>query len=192
MRDDIEDTSYAREAVLQPRGMGWIRDYPSIRDYTINNETVSPKLKSLGQPPVQAMLRKAKAATPPPTLPGTVDLRAWCSPIEDQGNLGSCTANAGVGLVEYFERRAFNKHINASRLFLYKTTRNLLHWTGDTGAFLRTTMQALTVFGVPPEEYWGYQIADFEKEPPAFCYSFAQSYQAITYYRLDPPGTSAA
>ena len=94
-------------------------------------------------------------------------------------------------MVEYFERRAFGKHIDASRLFLYKATRNMLHWTGDTGAFLRTTMGALVLFGVPPEEYWPYAVADFEKEPPAFCYAFAQNYQAISYYRLDPPGTAA-
>jgi C1A family cysteine protease len=70
--------------------------------------------------------------------PASVDLRAWCSPIEDQGNLGSCTANAGVGLLEYYERRAFGKHLDGSRLFLYKASRNLLGWTGDTGAYLRT------------------------------------------------------
>jgi C1A family cysteine protease len=118
-----------------------------------------------------------------------VDLRSWCSPIENQGALGSCTANAGVGIVEYFERRAYGKHIDASRLFLYKTTRNMLHWTGDTGAFLRSTMGALVLFGVPPEEYWQYVVADFDKEPPAFCYAFAQNYQALRYYRLDPPTT---
>jgi C1A family cysteine protease len=95
-------------------------------------------------------------------------------------------------MMEYFERRAFGKHIDASRLFLYKVTRNLLHWTGDTGAFLRSTMGALVLFGVPPEEYWPYKIADFDKEPSAFCYAFGQAYQAISYYRLDPPGTSAA
>jgi C1A family cysteine protease len=50
-------------------------------------------------------------------------------------------------------------------------------------------MGALALFGVPPEEYWQYVIADFDKEPPAFCYAFAQNYQAIRYYRLDPPGT---
>jgi C1A family cysteine protease len=38
------------------------------------------------------------------SLPPKQDLRKWCSPIEDQGQIGSCTANAGVGLVEYFER----------------------------------------------------------------------------------------
>jgi len=128
--------------------------------------------------------KTAKAA-----LPATTDLRPWFSPIEDQGDLGSCTANAGVGIVEYFERRAFGTHIDASRLFLYKTTRNMMHWTGDTGAFLRNTMGALVLFGVPPEEYWPYATADFDKEPSAFCYAFAQNYQSISYYRLDPPGT---
>jgi C1A family cysteine protease len=124
-------------------------------------------------------------------IPGSVDLRQWCSPIENQLSLGSCTAHAGVGIVEYYEKRAFGKYIDASRLFLYKATRNLLHWTGDTGAFLRSTMGALVLFGVPPEEYWPYKIPDFDKEPTAFCYAFAQNYQTIKYYRHDPPGTSA-
>lgn len=86
------------------------------------------------------------------------------------------------------EGRAVGRHLDASRLFLYKVTRNLPHWTGDTGAFLRTTMGALVLFGVPPEQYWPYEPAAHETEPPPFCYAFAQSYQALTYYRLDPPG----
>jgi len=122
------------------------------------------------------------------SIPSSVNLKGWCPPIENQGSLGSCTANAGVGLMEYYERRAFGKHVDASRLFLYKATRNLLHWTGDTGAFIRTTMGAMVLFGVCPEEYWVYKISDFEKEPPAFCYAFAQDYKSIMYYRLDPPG----
>lgn len=50
-------------------------------------------------------------------------------------------------------------------------------------------MGALVLFGVPPEEHWKYSIPDFDKEPPAFCYAFAQNYQAIQYVRLDPSGT---
>jgi len=63
----------------------------------------------------------------------------------------------------------------------------MAHSKGDTGAFLRTTMSAMVLFGVPPEGYCPYAIDDFDKEPTAFCYAFAQNYQAITYYRLDPP-----
>lgn len=85
---------------------------------------------------------------------------------------------------------AFGKHTDASRLFLYKVTRNLMQRSGDTGAFLRTTMGALVLFGVPPEEYYPYSVANYDDEPPAFSYAFAQNYKAIDYFRLDPPGTS--
>lgn len=173
----------------QMRGMGWLPDYPSLRDYGVDKATVDPARKALGQQPIKTMLGKVKAAAPAAKLPASADLREFCSPVEDQGQIGSCTANAGVGLVEYFERRAFGKHLDGSRLFLYKATRNLMHEKGDTGAFLRTTMEALTLFGVPPEEYWPYVVAHYDDEPSAFCYSFAQNYQAVTYYSLDPSGT---
>jgi len=177
---------------MKKLGMGWLPDYPDFRDYTVERDKVSNRLKLLGQAnSVKSMLKKIGISTQRKVdLPSSVDLREWCSPIENQGEIGSCTAHAGIGIVEYFERRAFGKHIDASRLFLYKVTRNLLNWTGDTGAFLRTTMEAMVLFGVPPEEYWNYDISAFDKEPSAFLYAFAQSYQAISYYRLDPPFTS--
>lgn len=176
--------------LTQKLGMGWLPDYPDVRDFTLEQDTVPTRLKALGQKDsVKAMLRKTGALESRRALASSIDLRPWCPPVENQGSLGSCTANAGVGIVEYFERRAFGKHVDASRLFLYKISRNLLHWTGDTGAFLKTTMEGLVLFGVPPEEYWPYSIPDYEKEPSSFCYAFAQNYQAITYYRYDPPGT---
>ena len=159
-------------------GLGWLPDYPDFRDYTAKEGAVKTMLNRIG---VDKPLKVS--------LPETADLRVWCSPVVDQGSLGSCTANAGVGMVEYFERRASGKYIEGSRLFLYKATRNMLHSIGDTGAFLRSTMGALVLFGVPPEEYWPYKIEDYEKEPTAFCYAYAQNYQSINYYRLDPPGT---
>src|SRR5690606_36777834 len=113
-----------------------------------------------------------------------IDLRKWCSPIEDQGQLGSCTAHAGTALYEYFERRAFGKYIHGSRLFLYKATRNLLGWKGDDGAYLRTTMAAMALFGIVPEKFFPYDPEKFNEEPSAFLYSYAQNYQALTYYRL--------
>ncbi len=159
--------------------MGWTRDLPDFRDFAPGTETVK---RVTAKSQALTMVKKA--------LPASIDLKQWCSPIEDQGDLGSCTANAGVGLLEYFERRAFGHYLDASRLFLYKVTRNLLGWTGDQGAYLRDTMKALVLAGVPPEHYWPYDIASFDEEPSAFCYAFAQNYKAIVYYRLDPVGES--
>lgn len=176
--------------IYRTRGMGWLPDYPDFRDYTVQHDELNGRLRSHGQrDTVKAMLRKAGALGDKKKLPTTADLRPWCPPVEDQGRLGSCTAQAGVGLVEYFQLRSFGTHIDASRLFLYKTTRNLMQLTGDTGAYIRSTMGAMVLFGVPPEEYWPYRVEEFDREPGAFCYAFAQSYQAISYYRLDPPGT---
>jgi len=181
-----------REVFAQAKkGMGWLRDYPDFRDYTPEQTHIPAKQRALGeQHSLKAMLEQVGVGGPEKAVPTKVDLRQWCSPIEDQESLGSCTANAGAGLVEYFERRAKGSHLDASRLFLYKATRNLLHLTGDTGAFLRSTMGAMALFGVPPEEYWPYELADFDKDPGGFCYAFAQNFQAISYYRLDPPGTT--
>jgi len=170
--------------------MGWMADYPDFRDYTM--ETAEAKVTpGLKEAPVslKSLLAKTSALSAPTTLPPTTDLRPWCSPVENQLNLGSCTANAAVGAVEYFERRAFGKHIDASRLFVYKVTRDTLHWTGDTGAYLRSTMGTLALFGVPPEEYWPYRVEAFDQEPTPYCYAFADNYKAIQYFRLDPAGT---
>lgn len=167
--------------VHESLGLGWQPDLPDFRDYTHESKGIQTLLAKSA--PLKAVSR---------STPAKADLRQWCSPVENQGSLGSCTANAGAGLFEYFERRAFGKHIDASRLFLYKVTRNLLGWTGDDGAYLRDTMKAMVLFGVPPEKYWPYKATHFNDEPSAFCYSFAQSYQAVKYYRMDPPGTSAS
>jgi C1A family cysteine protease len=159
-------------------GLGWRRDLPDFRDYTPNADEIKIILDT-SEP-----MKKAEDK-----LPKKTDLREWCSPIEDQDWLKSCTACAGMGLIEYFQRRAFGKHIDGSRLFLYKVTRNLISAVGDSGAFLRDTMKAMVLFGIPPEEYWPYIPEKFDEEPPAFCYAFAQNYKAMRYFRIDPPGS---
>lgn len=112
------------------KGRGWVKDYPGFRDNVPDTNVLSKGQKSRGnKAPVGALLsRLQKPGKKKIVLPVKTDLRKWCSPIDDQGEIGSCTAHAGTALYEYFERRAFGKHIDASRLFLYKVTRNLLGW----------------------------------------------------------------
>lgn len=148
---------------------GWLKDYPDFRDYSKRSEAID---KLLG--------KKVK-----PKKESSIDLRKFCSPIEDQGDLGSCTANAAAGLLEYYEKKSFNNYIDASRIFIYKTTRNLMKVKGDTGAYLRTTMKSLVHFGVAPEEYCAYNINKFDEELSPFIYSYAQNFKAIQYYRVD-------
>ena len=163
-------------------GTGWLPPMYDPRDYTEEHKAIRPIVEKLANKMKEHKSKGLKAA------PASVDLRPWCSPIEDQGQLGSCTANAGVGIVEYFERRAHGKHLDGSRLFIYKTTRNLLGVTGDTGAWLRNTMAALVTCGVAPEHYWPYtdQAPDFDREPPPFIYAVADNYEALKYFAHDP------
>ncbi|MFM7448088.1 MAG: peptidoglycan-binding protein [Leptolyngbyaceae cyanobacterium] len=118
-------------------------------------------------------------------LPGAVDLSFWCSPVEDQGTLNTCTACAGVGLLEYFAKRTFGEFEDLSTLFLYKAARDLRQRFGDVGAPLRDIMRSMILFGVAPERYWPYRPENVDEAPPALCYSYAQNYQTLKYFRLD-------
>lgn len=166
--------------MISKQGMGWVRDIPDTNDYTEKSAKV------------QGFFEKTKILSSPLSSASSVIIPdSDFSPIENQESIGSCTANAGIGLVEYYQNKTKGKYIDMSRLFLYKTTRNLLNWTGDTGAYLRTTMQAMVLFGSPPEHYWPYDISNYDAEPPAFAYSFAKEFQTIRYVRVDPSGISS-
>ncbi len=71
--------------VIERLGMGWIPDYPDFRDYTGEHEDVNKVIAPTG-------ILKARVK-----IPVVVDLREWCSPIENQLSIGSCIAHAGVG-----------------------------------------------------------------------------------------------
>ncbi|AKB27824.1 Cysteine protease [Methanosarcina siciliae T4/M] len=171
-------------------GTGWLPPLPSLKDYTEESAQIPEMAEKLGIP-------TSRKETKTLELPVSIDLRNWCSPIEDQMDLGSCTAHAGVGVIEYFERRAFGKYIDGSRLFVYKTTRNLMGVKGDTGAWLRNTMGALALCGVPPEKYFPYTNRKtpgpdgeptFDDEPSSFVYSLADNFEALNYFCHDPQG----
>lgn len=176
-----EDAEESFESENRGFGMGWLREHPDLRDYTPRDRKISELLTKTRFP-------KALESSDP----DRVDLRSWCSPIRNQGSLGSCTAQAGVGLLEFFEKKAFGKYIDASPLFLYKATRNLMQLKGDTGAYIRTTLGAIVLFGVPPEKYWRYttSIFSFDAEPPAFCYAFGENFKAVNYFKFDTAGVS--
>ncbi len=163
-------------------GTGWLPPLPNMQDYTKEHEEIIPFISKLG---LADMEQK---------LPSKIDLRQWCSPIENQLKLGSCSAHAGIALVEYFEKKVNNKFIEGSHLFLYKTTRNLMQIAGDSGAWLRNVMSALVLFGVPNEKYWPYSTdgihvnPNWDSEPSAFLYALANNYQAIKYFCHDPQG----
>ncbi|HWR07618.1 C1 family peptidase [Sporomusa sp.] len=163
-------------------GTGWLPPLPDLRDYTERHPNLQETIKRLG-------IDK----TAP--LPDKVDLRRWCStPVPNQGNLGACTAHAAAAIIEYFQNRAFDKHFTASRLFIYKNARNLQGLTGDQGSYIRETMGALALCGVPPEKYWPYtdKVPDFDKEPTSFVYAIADNYEALQYFCHDPAGTDTA
>jgi C1A family cysteine protease len=187
-------------------GMGWVPDIPSVQDFTPDHEQVLPLLNRTAVPKIArtnagggvARATRGSGAAAAPALARKTSLQEWFSPVEDQGEVGSCTANAAVALIEYFQRKSFDRHEDLSRLFVYKVTRNLLGWKGDTGAYIRTAMKALACFGAPPESVWPYDGRPENKnplldaEPTAFCYAYATNFQSLKYFRLDPNGAAPA
>ncbi|HTY62531.1 MAG TPA: C1 family peptidase [Acidobacteriota bacterium] len=118
-------------------------------------------------------------------LPRDVDLRAHCSPMENQGRLGSCTANALVGMLEYLEVVHGIPFVDLSRLFVYYNERVIEHSVNeDSGAMLRDGIKTLVKQGVCLEKNWPYKIAKFADKPPAPCYREALNYQALSYQRI--------
>ena len=174
MNPNILNRKIILDGASRTVGTGWLTPLPDLRDYTGTHPEIELFNKKLG---ISDNNHKPKIK---------VDLREWCSPVEDQLSLGSCTAHAGAGIVEYFERRAFGKHVEASRLFLYKVTRNLMQVTGDTGGWLRSTMGALVLCGIPSEKYWPYDIENYDEEPGSFVYSLADNYRSVKYFCHDP------
>lgn len=153
-------------------GTGWIRSLPDMRDYDTS------------------VIEKKVGINYNKPLPTIISLAEHFSHIDNQGDIGSCTAHAATGIVEYFQRKAFGKHMEGSRRFVYKVTRNLMQETGDTGAYLRNAMGALVMFGVPDEKYFPYTDAKekLNEEPSAFVYGMADNFEALEYFCHDPLG----
>ena len=112
-----------------------------------------------------------------------VDLREWASPVEDQYDLGSCTANAVANAYELLVNMYLPaESVDLSRLFIYYNSRRLEGTvTEDTGAFLSDTLKAAKNFGICAESLWPYDINKFNVKPTEECYVDARKRQLTNF-----------
>src|ERR1700675_1643799 len=141
---------------------GWIPDLPDERDHLY--------------------------AAPPAflsALPPFIDLRANCPAVYDQGMLGSCTANAIGGAIEFDRLKQSLPDFVPSRLFIYYNER-VIEGTvaSDSGAMIRDGIKSVASQGACPEPEWPYDIAKFAQRPSAKAYSDAVTDRAISYQSL--------
>lgn len=140
---------------------GWKPDLPDHRDF----------------------LFKGPAA--PIVLPEKVDLRPGCTAVEDQGELGSCTANAIAGAVEFLEKKLGMEYQELSRLFVYYNERRMEGTVNeDSGAMLRSGIKSLVDYGYCEEPEWPYDISKFTVKPGMCCYLKAKHRSISSYHRL--------
>ena len=127
----------------------------------------------------------AAIAQPPRRLPAKTDLRAFCPPVENQRSIGSCTAHALVGNLEYLAKKSGRRIAHLSRLFLYYNARVLEHTANaDEGAMIRNGVKTLVQLGVCAERLWPYKIRHFAQRPPVECYAQADGHQVTSYHRI--------
>jgi hypothetical protein len=136
----------------------------------------------LFEPPSQKDFRAVFKDAP---IPDKVDLREYCTVVEDQGQIGSCTANAAVGAMEYLYKRRQGHSPDLSRLFVYFNSRRIRGSTAvDGGAPICDAMASIVSFGACLEEIWPYDPAKFAFEPSQDAYADAMRHEAIQYSRV--------
>jgi C1A family cysteine protease len=141
---------------------GWIPDQPDQRDH-------------LYAAPAQFLT----------ALPSRADLRPCCPDVYNQGALGSCTANAIGGAIEFDRMKQRLPDFVPSRLFIYYNERAIMGTVGmDSGAQLRDGIKSVASQGVCPEPEWPYVIENFMTRPSARAYKDAKHDRAISYQSL--------
>jgi C1A family cysteine protease len=142
---------------------GWIPDLPDQRDH-------------LYAAPTAVLLQP---------LPASVDMRAQCPPVYNQGNLGSCTANAIAGAIEFDNDKQGLPAFTPSRLFVYYNERAMEGTiTSDSGAQIRDGIKSIGKQGDCSETTWPYDISKFTQKPPDQAYTEALTHTAVQYQRV--------
>ncbi|MEO0983130.1 MAG: C1 family peptidase [Pseudomonadota bacterium] len=120
------------------------------------------------------------------SFPQYVDLRSMCSPVENQGQVGSCAANAVVGALEFHQRMQKQPLVDLSRLFVYYNSRRLAdNEKSDVGTFIHHVMASVMAYGACSEAMWPYIEAMWSTKPTEACYREAMNVQGLTYARAD-------
>jgi len=142
---------------------GWVPDLPDQRDHTY-------------AAPAQFLM----------ALPTKEDLTPNCPPVYDQGQLGSCTANAIGAAIEFEQMKQKSKAFVPSRLFIYYNERALEGTiNSDSGAQIRDGMKVVAKQGAPPEDPdWPYDITKFKDKPSPKAYQDAAKHQVMQYQRV--------
>jgi C1A family cysteine protease len=113
-----------------------------------------------------------------------VDLRRYCTQIENQGNLGSCTGQAIAGAIELLNNRN-NKPTDVSRLYIYYWERYLMGTINyDSGAYIRDGIKATNKYGAPLEKYWPYVISRFRNRPTLTAENDGKRRKVLRYERV--------
>jgi C1A family cysteine protease len=149
------------------RKYGWVPDLPDARDYILKYD-------------------------PSEVLPPRVDLRDKMSPIENQGAIGSCTAQAYAAIIEYLDKLD-GSFEDRSRLYIYFNERLFIGQIHeDSGARMRDGIKALRMFGAAAEPLWPYVEDKFDEFPPIRAYIDGFKHRIKSYYRATSFGAVKA
>lgn len=114
-------------------------------------------------------------------LPKSEDLRNVDSIILDQGQLGSCTGNGIVGLINFIQ-----KPFLGSRLFIYYNEREMEGTVDeDSGANIRDGISSVVKQGVCSEDMVPYDISQFTTKPSQEAYDAALKDVVTDYLALN-------
>lgn len=115
-------------------------------------------------------------------LPISFDIRSYCPPIYDQGDIGSCTANAIAVALRVLYKTAKKPDLEPSRLGLYYLERKLEGTVNeDAGAIIANGFKVCRKMGVFPESMWEYSNEHLFSAPPAKCLVEGEKHQILQY-----------